>query len=264
MVMIVSFQYSFTGCPPQTYNAFESTSLLYFNVSGVGGSALWSINGTRQVSTIPDRLVDGIYNTTYAISPTGANNNTNITGRVYDNDRNVVEECSWTLTVQGTHRDVHVYYPVHIPVLVFLHGIYDDHLAAGATGSPMYLDISLLPSNVPSGPLEAPRNFSVTTNDTSFVLHMGAPFTLIVDGHPSSIFYYTLCITTLCTDATSWCRNISPQPDCIFPEMCTLTVDDSLAMNHSCPITFSLYAVNGAGNGTVATANLSARGTDIL
>ena len=112
-----------------------------------------------------------------------------------------------------------------------------------------------------SGILAAPYNFSVAMSNTTFVFSWGAPYSLDVTDCSPDIFYYTLC-----TNITIYgCRNISSDPDCTFPRTCTTSLDfNGLLINgsqnttiivHGGPIVFTLYAVNGAGNGNVTTAS---------
>ena len=118
-------------------------------------------------------------------------------------------------------------------------------------------------SSLPLGPLQYPSNFSVNisnSSNTTFLLSWGAPFSLDVTDSPD-IFYYTLC-----TNITIYgCKNISSDPDCIFPRTCTSSVDftghslnatsggqNKTIMDYVDPIHFTFFAVNGAGNGSKA------------
>ncbi|KAL5517598.1 hypothetical protein EMCRGX_G003179 [Ephydatia muelleri] len=115
------------------------------------------------------------------------------------------------------------------------------------------------------GPLQFPSNFFVNisnTSNTTFLLSWDAPFSLDVTDSPD-IYYYTLC-----TNITIYgCKNISSDPDCIFPRTCTCTssVDftgnslnatsggqNRTIMDYVDPIHFTFFAVNGAGNGSKA------------
>eukprot|EP00731_Ephydatia_muelleri_P003071 Em0001g3071a len=113
------------------------------------------------------------------------------------------------------------------------------------------------------GPLQYLSNFSVNisnSSNTTFLLSWGAPFSLDVTDSPN-IFYYTLC-----TNITIYgCKNISSDPDCIFPRTCTSSVDftghslnatsggqNKTIMDYVDPIHFTFFAVNGAGNGSKA------------
>ena len=97
-------------------------------------------------------------------------------------------------------------------------------------------------------------------SNTTFVFSWGAPYSLDVTDCSPDIFYYTLC-----TNITIYgCKNISSDPDCTFPRTCTTSLDfNDLLINGSQnttvivrggPIKFTLYAVNGAGNGNMTTA----------
>ena len=108
------------------------------------------------------------------------------------------------------------------------------------------------------GPLDAPYNFSAAMWKTSFNLSWGAPFSLDVTGYSPDIFNYTLC-----TNITIYgCKTIPSDPDCTFPRTCTSSVDFSdpslngtskTIMDYGDPIVFKFFAVNGAGNGTLAS-----------
>lgn len=51
------------------------------------------------------------------------------------------------------------------------------------------------------------------------------------------------------------CKNISSDPDCIFPMFCSADLDYSLYLiNTTYPIEFNMCAVNGAGRGRAAYA----------
>ena len=106
-----------------------------------------------------------------------------------------------------------------------------------------------------SGILAAPYNVSVAMSNTTFVFSWGAPYSLDVTDCSPDIFYYTLC-----TNITIYgCNNISSDPDCTFHRTCTTLLDcnDFLINSHrSGPIKFTIYAVNGAGNGNVTTASM--------
>ena len=97
-------------------------------------------------------------------------------------------------------------------------------------------------------------------SNTTFVFSWGAPYSLDVTDCSPDIFYYTLC-----TNITIYgCKHISSDPDCTFPRTCTTSLDyNGLLINgsqnttvivHGGPIKFTLYTVNGAGNGNVTTA----------
>ena len=106
------------------------------------------------------------------------------------------------------------------------------------------------------GPLDAPYNFSVAMSNTSFILSWGAPFSLHVTGS-ADIFNYTLC-----TNITIYgCKTIPSDPDCTFPRTCTSSVDftdpslngtNKTIMDYGDNIVFTFFAINGAGNGTLA------------
>ena len=108
-----------------------------------------------------------------------------------------------------------------------------------------------------SGPLDAPYNFSVVVMSTSLTLSWGALFSLHVTGYYLDIFNYTLC-----TNITIYgCKTIPSDPDCTFPRTCTSSVDftdpslngtNKTIMDYGDTIVFKFFAINGAGNGTVA------------
>ena len=94
-------------------------------------------------------------------------------------------------------------------------------------------------------------------SNTSFILSWGAPFSIDVTGYPADIFNYTLC-----TNITIYgCKTIPSDPDCTFPRTCTSSVDfpdpslngtNKTIMDYGDPIVFTFFAMNGAGNGTMA------------
>ena len=97
--------------------------------------------------------------------------------------------------------------------------------------------------------------------DATFVFSWGAPFSLNVTNYSSNVFYYVAC-----TNVTMYgCRAIPS--NCAYPRVCTYAVDftepqsqvsqmnrTKLPLLKDQAIVFSLFAVNGAGNGTAATA----------
>ena len=107
------------------------------------------------------------------------------------------------------------------------------------------------------GPLDAPYNFSVARSNTSFNLYWGAPFSLHVTGYYANIFNYTLC-----TNITIYgCKTIPSDPDCTFPRTCTSSVDftdpslngtNKTIVDYGDLIKFTIFAINGAGNGNMA------------
>ena len=106
------------------------------------------------------------------------------------------------------------------------------------------------------GPLDAPYNFLVVRSNTYmyFNLSWGAPFSLNVTNN-IEIFNYTLC-----TNITKHgCKTIPSDPDCTYPRTCNSSVDftdlngtNKTIMDYGDPIVFMFFAINGAGNGTMA------------
>ena len=111
-----------------------------------------------------------------------------------------------------------------------------------------------------SGIVDAPYNFFVTFSNTTFLFFWGAPFSLDVTDYSPDILHYILCSNL----STYECKQIPSNPDCTFQSVCTMSLDvnDSLAnggrdlivIDYGSVIEFTFFAVNGAGNGNVATA----------
>eukprot|EP00731_Ephydatia_muelleri_P003021 Em0001g3021a len=209
--------------PQGKYTVFQSNASAVFNCSGDGYVVSWVLNGSSYNAEHRQRGIIVALNppsgtttsSSLLVLSSPANNNTEVICRVIDSTfSNVQTSNTSSITIQG--------------------------------------------------PLVAPYDFSVAmsnTSNTTFILSWGAPFSYDVTDSPD-IFYYTLC-----TNITLYgCNNISSDPDCSFPRNCTLVIDitDSslidaderqtkVNVSYSDHIQFTFFAVNGAGNGDVAT-----------
>eukprot|EP00731_Ephydatia_muelleri_P003016 Em0001g3016a len=209
--------------PQGNYTVFQSNASAVFNCSGNGYVVSWMLNGSSYNQEHRQRGIIVALNppsgtttsSSLLVLSSPANNNTEVICRVIDSTfSNVQTSDTSSITIQG--------------------------------------------------PLVAPYDFSVAmsnTSNTTFLLSWGAPFSLDVTDSPD-ISYYTLC-----TNITIYgCRTIPSDPDCSFPRKCTLVIDitnslligaderqTKVNVSYGDHIQFTFFAVNGAGNGDVAT-----------